>query len=583
VRQGFIVDSIIRKPSSAVLFTGLILSYIVVESAFNPLMIYTGLALFSLFLSMILLKSYRYRSYTYLLAAFTSIYLVNRVFWAIIEPHPVLVWDHKAMANLAEYIAVNGFVPRPEQAPAIGSRIEYASYPASFTLWAVSSMILGASPEDLMVSPVLILPMILVFTYALYLLLPRNPERGFNSGGVLYVLFGAGVVSSLLFIRPRYYFIYQDFSRYFLLLYSSLLFINVVRNEGKTSKTVLVLVSTLIVFSHGESSIALVILVVSLLVSVTMSRRSMEARRHVLFLLAAIIVFFGIYYLWAITTFTKTLFNMIRQVLESLITGAEVGLGKYTPHDYTLVDLVLLASSVLAVVLVSLSALIKALLLHRRMPLMLIPLLVSSLSMVSLFAFTPYKSDISLKFIYITAICIAMFLTEVRDSRIEAGPRFKSNVVLALALTTVLVMGVMVLEGYTKEPVIPYQVDQYSVQYQLNNAVYPLFSSALREYDIHVYIVDSPLMPYYYIRDFLEPRGLSTYMICYLHVDESQYSILQKNGIPTPRFTMLSSSSEYCFDNHPLYGFISRSDLVEVGVNYSVILSTSRLGILYTD
>jgi len=576
--------NVIQKLSNVSLFIGLMLLYTVIELAYNSLMLYTSLALFSLFLSVVLLQSCRYRSYTYLLATFISIYLVSSVLWMIIDPYHVLTWDYKAMANLAEYIATNGAVPRPEQAFTIGSRIEYTSYPAPFILWAVSSMILGASPEDLMVSPPLILPMILIFSYALYSLLPKNSEQKFHRGGNLYVLFGVGTISSLLLIQLRYYFIYQDFARYALFFYSSLLFIDVVRGEKKISKIVLIFMSTLIIFSHSESSIALVIFTISLMMSVIVSKVSVEVRKSVLLLLTATIISFGIYYLWAITAFTNSLFAMIRQTLEFFITeGAEVGLRKYTPYDHTLIDLALLVLSVFAVVLVSLNALIRALFLHRRMPLMLIPFFTTALSMVLLFAFTPYKSDISLKFIYITAICILMLLAEVHDLGIETGLRFKNDIALALILTTLLVVGIMVLKGYTTEPIISYQTDQYNVQHQLNSVAYPLISSNLKEQDIHIYIIDSPLMPYYYIRDFLAPRGLSTYMICYLHEDEWQYNILQKNGIFTPRFSMLTSSSEHCFNSRPLYGFISSNDLVEVRPSYSVILSTSRLGIFYAD
>jgi len=576
--------NIIQKLSNVSLFIGLILLYTVIELAYNSLMTYASLALFSLFLSVILLQSYRYKSYTYLLATFISIYLVSSVFWAIIDPHHVLTWDYKAMANLAEYIATNGAVPRPEQAFTIGSRIEYASYPASFILWAVSSMIIGASPEELMVSPPLILPMILIFSYALYSLLPKNSEQEFHREGILYVLFGVGTISSLFFIQLRYYFIYQNFARYILFFYSSLLFNDVVRNERKISKIVLILLSILIIFSHSESSIALVIFTISFLVSVIVSKRGVEVRRYILLSLTATIISFGIYYLWATTSFTNSLFAMIRQTLEFLVTGgAEAGLRKYTPYDHTLIDLALLALSVLAVVLVSLNALIRALFFHRKMPLMLIPFFTSGLSMVLLFAFTPYKSDISLKFIYITAICISMLLAEVHDLGIETGLRFKSDIALALILTALLAVGILVLKGYTTEPLISYQTDQYNVQYQLNSIAYSLISSTLKEQDIHIYIIDSPLMPYYYIRDFLVPRGLSTYVICYLHEDEWQYNILQKNGIFTPRFSMLTSSSEHCFNSRPLYGFVSSDDLVEVRASYSVILSTSRLGIFYAD
>jgi len=578
------INNAIRKLNEPMLFAGLILSYTAIKLAYNSLMAYIGLLIFSLFLSIALLQSYRRKSYIHLLTIFISIYLTNNIFSTIVNPRHILTWDHKAMANLAEYIATSGTVPRSEQAFAIGSRIEYVSYPAPFILWAVNSMILGVSPEELMVSPPLILPMILIFSYALYLLLPKNSKQESHCEGILYILFGVGTTTSLLFIRSRYYFIYQDFARYSLFLYSSLLFIDVTRNERKISKIVLTLMSTLIIFSHSESSVALVIFAMSLLASLIVSRIGVEARKRVLLLLTAIIISFGIYYLWAITTFTKSLFAMIRQTLELLTAEkAEAGLGKYTPYDYTLIDLALLALSVLAVVMVSLNALIRALFLHRRMPLMSIPFLTSSLSMVLLFAFTPYKSDISLKFIYITAICTTMLLAEVRDLKIGTGLQLKSEMALALILTALLTMGIMVLEGYTREPITQYQIDQYNVQHQLNSIVYPLISSVLKEHGIHVYIVDSPLMPYYYIRDFLAPRGLSTYAICYLHRDEWLYNILQKNGIFTPRFSMLASGSEQCFSGRPLYGFVSSDDLMEVGASYSIILSTSLLGIVYAD
>jgi len=578
----FIVSSVIQKLSNAALFMGLILSYTMIELAYNSLMIYVSLVSFSLLLSIILLQSCKHKSYIRLLATFISIYLVNSVFWAIIDPQHILTWDHKAMANLAEYIATNGAVPGPEEAFATGSRIEYASYPAPFILWAVSSMILGLSPEDLAVLPPLILPLILIFSYALYSLLPKNSEQEPHHGGVLYILFSVGIISSLLFIRSRYFFIYQDFARYFLFFYSSILFIDVVRRERKISKMVLILMPTLITFSHSESSIALVIFIASLAMSVIVSKRSAEVRKRVLLLFTAIIISFGIYYLWAITAFTRSLFAMLRQMLEFLVTEeAGAGLGKYTPYDYTFIDLVLLVLSALAVVLVSLNALVRALFLHRRMPLMLIPFLISGSSMVLLFAFTPYKSDISLKFIYITAICVAMLLAEVRESGIETGLQIRSDMVLALVLATLLTMGVMVLEGYTKEPIISYQIDQYNVRHQLNSVVYPLISGTLKEHDVHVYIIDSPLMPYYYIRDFLVPRGLGTYVTCYLYRGELQYNILQKNDIFTPRFSMITSRSEHCLIRRPLYGFVSSYDLVEVGASYSVILSTSRLGIFY--
>jgi len=576
-----------RRLGGAALIAGLALSYTVVELSRSPLTTYAGLASLSLFLAAIMLLSYKRRSYTYLLAPFISIYLVNSVLWTIIDPQPILTWDHKAMANLAEYIATSGAVPRPEQAFEAGSRMEYASYPAPFILWAASSMILGSPPDDLMVSPPLILPLILIFAYALHLsILPKNSEREHHRGGALYAIFGAGAVSGVLFFNQlRFCFIYQNFARYILFLYSSLLFIDVVRGERRVSRVALILMSTLIIFSHSESSIALAIFVAGLLAPMIVSRRRVEARKRALLLLILTVVSFGVYYLWAITAFTKSLLAMIRQMLEFLAAErAEAGLRRYTPYDYTLTDLALLIISALLAALIALDALIRALFIRRRMPLTLIPFLVSGLSMVLLFAFTPYKSDISLKFIYITAICAALLLAETRDLGIEAGLRLRNVEASVLVLTALLVMGAAALHGYTKEPVIQHRIDGYNIQYQLNSAAYPLIYGDLKRYGVRVHIADSPLMPYYYIRDFLEPRGLRDYAVCYLHRDVQQYSILQKNGIFTPRFELLTSPAsggEQCFSDRPLYGFVSSFDAAELGANYSVILSTSLLEIFY--
>ncbi|MEM2196915.1 MAG: hypothetical protein QW290_07535, partial [Sulfolobales archaeon] len=293
-----------------------------------------------------------------------------------------------------------------------------------------------------------------------------------------------------------------------------------------------------------------VIFAASLSISVFVNR-SIAKRLHVLRTAAMVVIIFMLRHLWLSQLFGESLLKMMLTTLSWAFREEEVSqaLLRYTPYDYSFTDIALLslgALSVISILASNLLLVMKDVIRGKsRVPSTLAPLIIAGLLFIILFAFSPYKSDISLKFIYLLSAVIALFLyektlqhkTEMKQ-RIPISKAIVALVMIALCLS---MTGIIVLKGITKTYIMDDIIYINSLDLQLN-----AFSDIMLhsfKYITTLIIVDEPTLPYFVIRDYITPRVYVHYIIIPIEPKELSYKITEINGIQLPRFILLQQQA----------------------------------------
>ncbi|MEM0241187.1 MAG: hypothetical protein QXP29_06980 [Candidatus Nezhaarchaeales archaeon] len=513
----------------------------------NPMLLYFSVLLVSCTYVVLLVQSRRVVDVIFITLVLP---LYHSVFNSIIGPYDVLKWDVKAMENVASYILLKGRIP-PANAPDPLLRLEYASYPSAFTLLAISSYVTSLTTEQLIRLPILTLPLCIIVIYVVITIFKRFRNYDGDLSRLLGILL---IVNLILSLIP---FIYQNFGRVLMLLTMMILFKLVTYNERQSiaiSPTLLVimLLSIALIMSHSESAVAFVIFVASLSISGFIFK-STAKYFYIGSVATIVVVVFMLHHLWLSQLFGESLLKMMLTTLSWIIQEEEALQAplRYTPYDYSFTDMVLLslgALSVISILAFNLLLVMKNVIKGKsRTPLMLFPVITAGLLFTVLFAFSPYKSDISLKFIYLLSAVIALFLYEKTiQHKVEAKQRTPMSRVIATLVIIALILsmaGTMVLRGTTRTYTINDIIQVRSLDYQLD-VFSDIILLSLKDTTTLI-IVDDPTLPYFIIRDYIAPRAYVRYIIIPVEPQELSYTITQINGIRLPRFVLFQQETAH--------------------------------------
>ncbi|MEM0241064.1 MAG: hypothetical protein QXP29_06345 [Candidatus Nezhaarchaeales archaeon] len=475
--------------------------------------------------------------------------LYYSVFNSMTGSYDVLKWDVKAMENVASYILLKGRIP-PANAPDPLLRLEYVSYPTAFTLLAISSYVTSLTTDQLMRLPILTLPLCIIVIYVVVTIFKKFRNDDGDLSGLLGILL---IVNLILSLIP---FIYQNFGRTLMLLTMMILFRLVTYNERQSiaiSPTLLVitLLSIALIMSHSESAISFLIFVASLSMSGFFMIKSTAKWSYVLRMAAIVAIIFVLHHLWLSQLFGESLLKIMLTTLSWFFQEEKTLQAplRYTPHDYSFTDIVLLslgALSVVSILTFNLLLVIKEVIKGKSgAPSTLFPLIIAGLLFTMLFAFSPYKTDISLKFIHLLSVVIALFLYEKtlqhkveRKQRIPISRAIAALIMIALCLS---MAGIMVLRGITRT----YTINDIIYINSLNSRLSAFSDTILHlfEYTTTLIIVDEPALPYFVIRDYIAPRAYARYIVIPVEPQELSYTITQINGIRLPRFILLQQQT----------------------------------------
>jgi hypothetical protein len=464
---------------------------------------------------------------------------------SLIEEPQILNWDYKAMENIAQYITITGRTPPPFDGI---FRIEYVSYPVAFILQAILSEVTGLSTSVIMAYPTITIALYIILisvilTFSRYDFMKKSEK-------IVTILLLLSLTHILKFmIEP---FIYQNYGRIMLLL-AIFVLAKLINRESNLADMRLIItlamISIAILFAHSESSLATFIVMIGLIISIaTAYIMRLEVSRidvRILFFICIVIIQFLLYHIWWQYEFAGRLLRMTEVIIRSLISPepGEVGLSKFTPLDYTQFELYTFFLAWLSIAIIAFYSFIKMsmiLVLARRVQLFIGPLVVAAGSFAILLFFSPYKSDIAFKFTTVLFYTIVFSLYEV------ALTRFSKNInsvtlrkifsIILIALSLVAFWGFS-LNSYRfhfsefrdKGISYAYILDEINLVHLIN------LSKTL-----NLLIVDTPRLPYYYIRDYLAPRLPITYYVLPVEPHNLEYDYRLINGLYMPRFILFT-------------------------------------------
>jgi len=447
-----------------------------------------------------------------------------------------LVWDLKAQDNVASYIVREGYIPRP-----LGGiyRPEYVSYPAGYIVWAVLSEITSIPTNLLMVSPIL--------TYALYIVflwVTLNILNDVNKEYRPLVIALLGSAFIVLYKLPNI-FIYQNYGRVLLLTSTYLLYKTLLGKKLKAEAllVILIFIATL-VFSHSESSIAYLVIATGLLADAFEKRRSISNTIFIIFILT--ITVFALYHFWGVSYFATTLIGMLKNTLTYLLSSpgevVTTGFTKYTPIDYTPIELVFFGSSLVLVALTALTLFLLGVLMYLRYKKLVLYL--GSLTLVGsafllLFWFSPYKSDIAFKFITALSTVIALSFIELSNEA-KHPSNHSSKRLRELKDVLIICVAIIIVAGFSEY--------SYRGEFSSNSPAYYNFALHLESSGLSKFltntqgryvIIDSPSLPYFFIKDYIDPRFGIPYSVVAVEPEVTYYNFRLINGLMMPRFILI--------------------------------------------
>jgi len=489
-----------------------------------------------------------------------------------------LVWDLKAQDNVASYIVREGYIPRP-----LGGiyRPEYVSYPAGYIVWAVLSEITSIPTNLLMVSPIL--------TYALYIVflwVTLNILNDVNKEYRPLVIALLGSAFIVLYKLPNI-FIYQNYGRVLLLTSTYLLYKTLLGKKLKAEAllVILIFIATL-VFSHSESSIAYLVIVTGLLADAFEKRRSISNTIFIIFILT--ITVFALYHFWGVSYFATTLIGMLKNTLTYLLSSpgevVTTGFTRYTPIDYTPIELVFFGSSLVLVALTALTLFLLGVLMYLRYKKLVLYL--GSLTLVGsafllLFWFSPYKSDIAFKFITALSTVIALSFIEL-SNEVKHPSNHSSKRLRELKDVLIICVAIIIVAGFSEY--------SYRGEFSSNSPAYYNFVLHLEFSELSKFItntqgryviIDSPSFPYFFIRDYIDPRFGIPYSVVAVEPEVTYYNFHLINGLMMPRFILILQKASLVNTSILPYGevIIGESESLMRFERVSVVYTTGIVSI----
>jgi hypothetical protein len=463
---------------------------------------------------------------------FSSFYLL----WVVTIAIPTVpMWDYKAQVNVAEYIINNGRIPT---APLGGVyRPEYISYPLAFTEYAILSQI-----SNIAIDMVYQLPLGSVAFLIIFLLIISDIKKSIK--GNISILLISLLLTIVVFYNFYLFFIYQNYGRT-LLVFLLYLILRILIGGFSDYRKMVVIVTLLIiavVYIHSESSIALFLAGLGL--GFTAFVEKSQTNRQVIRVLTSIIIMVFIsYYIYCIPYFGFDLINMMRATINFLLSPevTERSIAKYTPLDYTWSELVLYVTSLIMILLMSLITFILGIYIYIKRKVILkffISLIIIGLAFLILFLFSPYKSDISFKLITVLVAITSFSLYETTSYR---NPLDRMHKIFVFLIVFIIYFGIFLRINFTYFSEI--NLYYYNFAYLLSHSKISMFIPK----NSSLVILDTPGLPYYFTRDYINPRALEfeyiKYQILVVDPNVSYYKYKLINGLKYPRFILYANPS----------------------------------------
>lgn len=463
---------------------------------------------------------------------FSSFYLLQVVTIGI---PTILMWDYKAQVNVAEYIINNGRIPT---APLGGVyRPEYISYPLAFTEYAILSQI-----SNIAIDMVYQLPLGSVAFLIIFSLIIGDIKKSIK--GNISILLISLLLTIVVFYNIYLFFIYQNYGRTLLvfLLYLILRILIGGFSDYRKMGVIVTLLIMAVVYVHSESSIALFLAGLGLGFTAFVEKSQMN-RQVIRVLILIIIITFISYYIYGISYFGFDLINMMKATINFLLSPevTERSIAKYTPLDYTWTEFVLYVSSLIMILLMSLITFILGIYIYIKrkvIPKFFISLIIIGLAFLILFLFSPYKSDISFKLITVLVAITSFSLYEITSYR---NPLDRMHMIIVFLIVFIIYLGIFLRTNSTFFSEI--NLYYYNFAYVLSHSKITMFipkNSSLG-------ILDTPGLPYYFTRDYINPRALEfeyiKYQILVVDPNVSSYKYKLINGLNYPRFILYTNPS----------------------------------------
>jgi len=533
------------------------------------------------------ITSYIYNRRVSSILALTVTAFIPIIFDAWQRGEVVLVWDHKAQENIALFIAQEGRIPEPLNGI---YRIEYVSYPAGFILWSILSQVTCIPTNTIMTAPLLTIALYILFLWVICDLLKHN-----NISFALRILMVSILMANFIAnYRLSHYFIYQNFGRV-LLLTTVYVIYKYILIYIKYKYIPLIIFAFTLIFTHSESSTALVLILIGMCLSylliVLRDVQRFRGHKELLIIFFLTIIAFLIYTLWFITSFTANLLDMLRNIVRSLLVEEEVvpkGVTKFTPWDYTVVELALYIASMLCLGIIASINTIIALITYIRKGqayVYLGPLIVIGISFSFLTFLTPFKSDIAFKFLTSLAIMASLSLMELATFR-SGRCGYGQNTRLTLFTIVLILASILMNLGYF---IISNRGDFSEISRKAYETVQILEISKIEDLVkkssyTRIVILDTPTLPYYFVHSYLVPRIAREYFIIPLDPNLQHYSYRLINGLQYPRFVLAQHTPLLDQWTTSLSGSLIIGDVKVIAdlartSNLHIIYQNSRIGI----
>jgi hypothetical protein len=319
----------------------------------------------------------------------------------------------------------------------------------------------------------------------------------------------------------------------------------------------LVLLTIAIPLSHSSESISL--LVALLLLTIGYGVISSNENEKGFWRLGVIsliyVIVFLVHNFFKAELFAESFIELLKKTLTYFISARiEESLARFTPYDFTLVELSLILIGIISFILIvsvyffiGLNFLIK----KWSASMGLFPYIFSivSLGLINIVMFfkTPFKSDIFWRFAYVSIILLAMFIREVEHSlgKLHTSTyvftRLLKNKMITVLLLTLFINSTFIYDRYQH---VGSEVNIYveTIHKRID------LSEMINRIDLNpsnnIIFMDSPQLPYYALRDYVVTRiPIKSYQI-YMYAPETPvYNHTLMNGLYQPRFILLSQDT----------------------------------------
>lgn len=542
----------------------------------NYALLYASLLGFSIALSLSLMKANATHDYALaILGLILALYLKIILSIIFVEPNPVLIWDDKARANVVELIIEKGHYPFDLVDPRNSMyRDEYIPYPVAFILAAVTSLITSLDITTVFTSPVVLSALIIIFVAIGILLMKRNKLFGWI----------ATISLCLNFVTIGYMYpcMYSQVARAFIaLLFYMLLVKSDEKDVSLPNLIVYTVFTALIPLTHSSESIAFLIAIIMLSLVLILKNfmfRERGARRYLnkTFAISSV-VYLTVFFIWNIfqgshilqiiinmavyslkyslktETATKTLVETETTAKTLVKTETAKFLGKFTPYDYTPLELhtILLGVFAYGTILLFLSFDTLVAILRRRddakslESAIMIVLTIFAIINAYLYLGTPYKSDITWRFTFMFFASASIFFIYKKDVYAKYTKWILNKRAVLLAILLGLFISSMYI--YLRFQNVASEYNKFSVNTRniLKNSKIITFlkDSVFNKYDI--VFVDSPDMPYHILRDYIVVRvPVKQYAIAVYDPNIRFYKYRLLSGIYMYRFILLKNYIE---------------------------------------